>query len=114
FLLRADRVTRLRRGGGDDASPRRLGDPAWPGSSLQGEHVRHQPTGVLLDQRRVAFRQQAAVQRIADVDGPGLMEIMEQVRIDAGPIVDRHNCFLRGPTNGEGHYTPRTAAASTE
>jgi putative transposase len=42
------------------------------------------------DKSRIALREQAAIQRGCNVDGPRLVEIVEQVRIHAAPVIDRH------------------------
>src|SRR5262245_13348821 len=98
FLLRAEDVSGLRRRGDDDPAHgfgRR--DGPWP--ALQGDHIGHDAAGMLLDQRRESLGKQAAVQSVTDGDRPGLMEVVKQVGINGGPVVNRHNVSLLRTAN---------------
>src|SRR5438876_7943104 len=51
---------------------------------------------MLLDQRRISRREQPAIERIPNVDRPRLMEVVEQIRVNASPIVNGHLRFSTG------------------
>jgi hypothetical protein len=88
--LRPENLPNLRRWASDDGTARPFG-PVF-----QRNDVRHDSAGVLLDQRRKAFRQQTAVHRVTDRHCPRLVEIVEEVGIDASPVVNRHGFFSSG------------------
>lgn len=62
---------------------------------IDRQHVRFFWAGTLFDQGVQAVRQQPRIERILDVNRPGLVEVVKQPGIDAGPIVDRHECTSR-------------------
>src|SRR5208337_625896 len=49
----------------------------------------------LFDESEVLGRQSSRVQSTRQSADPALMESMEQARIDAGPVVNRHGASLR-------------------
>jgi hypothetical protein len=63
---------------------------------LECQDIRCNPSSVLLDKGRIAGRQQTAIERIADGDGPRLMKIVEQIGINAGPVMNRHSKLPAG------------------
>ena len=97
LLSSPDDVPGLRRSGDDDGSSRRLDGSVARRATLKRDHVRHDASGVLLDQGGEALREKATVQGIANADAPRLVKVMKQVRIDDSPIVDRHDL----PPGGE-------------
>jgi hypothetical protein len=54
---------------------------------MQGEHVGDGPTGVLLSQGIVTFRQQALVQYVADSSDPNRMKIMKDSCFNTRPVM---------------------------
>src|SRR5262249_42798209 len=62
-------------------------------AAFDGQYVRFEGAGALLDQGGKAFGQAARVQRIRDADAPTLMKMVKQPCWHAGPVVDRHGKF---------------------
>ena len=50
--------------------------------------------GFLLDHRKVTGREQIGVQYIPKRNRPALVEVVESVGADAGPVVNRHGTIL--------------------
>src|SRR5207248_3336733 len=76
-------------------------------AALECQHVRAEAGGVLLRQRVVVLRQATVVERALDLFDPGVAEVVEDTRLDAGPVVNRHGhplCAARGQVSFA-HYT---------
>ena len=69
--------------------------PRW---QSQGEHVRNGPADRLLRQREVICGRLIRHSSRAERDNPAVMESMEQPRVNAGPVVNRHGLSLRAGT----------------
>src|SRR5205807_497944 len=60
----------------------------------QSEDVRPESAGNLFGQGVILGRQEAAVQGTRKVSNPIVVKGMKDPRIDAGPVVNRHDGFL--------------------
>src|SRR5262249_17397881 len=68
----------------------------WWEGALQRQHVRPEAACDLLCQRVVLGPLQAAIEGSFVLLDPRMVEVVEDARIDACPIVNRHGAFLRG------------------
>src|SRR5262249_32838431 len=62
---------------------------------VQRQHVRNDGGGDLLDLGVVLTRQQAAVERFANLGPPGNVEVVKRPCIDPGPVMHWHVCLLK-------------------
>src|SRR5262249_47486725 len=104
ILLRTDDVSGFRRRRGDDAAGGWYRGWAWPRPALPGKGVGHEATPVLLDPGRGASGQQSPVEGVAESNRPRLMEVVEQVGVDARPVVDRHGKSSQCPSTAYGLF----------
>src|SRR5262249_4674328 len=58
--------------------------------ALEGQHVRAEPSRMLLGQRVVVLGENSCIQSTRDIRDPIVMESMEDPRINASPVVSRH------------------------
>jgi hypothetical protein len=84
-----------------------------PGRQFQGQDVWNRPTDALFGKREVLVRQHSIIECGAKRADPLLMKGVKQSRIDAGPVMNRHDSslFTECPMT-EGHYTNPATAAS--
>ncbi len=78
------------RGRGDRQAADRFALAGTLRPAVDGEHVRDWGRGLLIREGHVARRQPAGVERAAQLDGPILVEVMEQTGVHASPVVNRH------------------------
>src|SRR5205823_8260250 len=85
----------LRWGGGDGKPTGRLSLVRARAPPVEGQHVRDRFADLLVGQGDIPGREPAGVERSAKLDGPVLVEVVEQPGVNPGPVVDRHDESLR-------------------
>jgi len=61
---------------------------------MKGKDIGNRIADLLVSESRES-RRPAGVEGAAQLDSPVLVEVMEQFRINAGPVVDRHGSLVR-------------------